>query len=319
MPRVVYFATVPPAVRDIVASQVPEGWEFLTLETGSAQEREAKFREADYILVATEKITDEMLASAPRLRLIQHQGVGYDNIDVAAATRRGIPVALTPEGTSVGVAEHTFLLILSLYKKLLRAHRSLVEGEWLVWELRPHSYEICGKQIGLIGFGRIGQEVAKRALAFEAKPVYYDVMPVPAEVERRCGASRLSLEDLLRTSDIVSLHVPRTPQTVGMIGWRELSLMKETAVLINTARGGLVDEAALYEALVERRIAGAGLDVFEKEPPSPDNPLLRLDNVVLTPHISAGTRDALITKMKFAFANMVRVHQGAPPLNRVEE
>mgnify|MGYP005850897319 CR=1 FL=1 len=319
MPKVVYFATVPPAVRDIVASQVPEGWEFTTLTSGDPQEKETKFREADYILVATERITEEMLANAPRLRLIQHQGVGYDNIDMAAARRRGVPVALTPEGTSVGVAEHTFLLILSLYKKILQAHRSLIEGKWLVWDLRPHSYEICGKTIGLIGFGRIGQEVAKRAVAFEAKPVYCDVVPASPEVERRCGATRLSLEELLRTSDIVSLHVPRTPQTVGMIGARELALMKATAVLINTARGGLVDEAALYRALAERRIAGAGLDVFEEEPPAPDNPLFGLDNVVLTPHISAGTKDALVTKMKAAFANMLRVHQGVPPHNQVSE
>ncbi|MHB1414988.1 MAG: 2-hydroxyacid dehydrogenase [Chloroflexota bacterium] len=317
MPKVVYFATVPDDVRDIVAAEVPAGWEFTVLEPGSPAEKTAKFSEADFVLVSTEKITEPMLANAPRLKLIQHQGVGYDNIDVAAAARHGIPVALTPEGTSVGVAEHTFLLILALYKQLLLAHRSLLEGKWLIWDLRPSSYEIHGKQLGLIGFGRIGQEVTKRAVAFGASIAYYDVVPAAAETELRYGAKPLPLDELLRTSDIVSVHVPRTPQTVGLIGAHELGLMKPTAVLINTARGGLVDEAALYRALKERRIAGAGLDVFSKEPPPADDPLFTLDNVVVTPHISAGTRDALITKMKAAFSNMVRVHRGEEPINRV--
>lgn len=317
MPKIVYFAVVPPEVRDIVASQAPEGFDFYSLESGSPEEKLARLREADYLLVATEKITEELLAQAPHLKLIQHQGVGYDNIDLAACARRGIPVALTPEGTSIGVAEHTILLILALYKKLPCAHQSVKEGRWLVWELRPESYELCGKQLGLIGFGRIGQEVAQRARAFDTRVVYFDTVRPAPEVEEQFEVEFLPFEELLRTSDIVSLHVPRTPQTVGLLGERELGLMKPSAVLINTARGGIVEEGALYRALKEGRIAGAGLDVFDQEPPSPNNPLFTLDNVVLTPHISAGTRDALVTKMRAAFANMVRVHRGEPPINRV--
>lgn len=319
MPKVLYLATVPPEVHEIVRSQAPEGWEFCSLETRAPEERLSKIRDADFVLVATEMIGEELLAAAPRLKLIQHQGVGYDNIDLHAAARRGVRVALTPEGTTTGVAEHTLLLILALYKKLPIAHRSLQEGRWLVWDLRPESYELAGKQLGLIGFGRIGQEVAKRALAFEARPVYHDAVRPSRELEEKLGASYLGIDELLSTSDIVSVHVPRTPQTIGLIGRRELSMMKATAILINTARGGIVNEVALYETLKERRIAGAGLDVFEREPADPANPLFTLDNVVATPHIAAGTRDALVTKMKAAFANMLRVHRGEPPINPVAQ
>lgn len=316
-PLIVYFAVVPTEVLDIVRAEVPDGFDFCSLELGTPEEKAERIREADYILVATEKITEELLAQAPNLKLIQHQGVGYDNIDLAATIRRNIPVALTPEGTTVGVAEHTMLLILALYKKLPTAHQSLKDGKWLVWELRPDSYELAGKQLGLIGFGRIGQEVARRARAFDARVAYFDMVQPRSDIPQRLEATFLSFDELLRTSDIVSIHVPRTPQTLGLIGEPELGLMKPTAILINTARGGIVEEAALYKALQERRIAGAGLDVFEQEPPDSRNPLLSLDNVVLTPHIAAGTRDALVTKMRAAFANIVRVDRGEPPVNQV--
>lgn len=317
MPKIVYFAKVPAGVREIVRKQVPEGFDFCSLETGSQEEKLARIGEADYILVSTEKITEELLSHAPKLKLIQHQGVGYDNIDLAAAARHNVPVALTPEGTTVGVAEHTILLILSVYKKLPIAHQSLKDGQWLVWELRPDSYELAGKQLGLIGFGRIGQEVTRRARAFDASVVYFDSLRPAPEIEQRLEATFMPLDELLRTSDIVSIHVPRTPETMGLIGEQQLAMMRPTAILINTARGGLVDEDALYRALKERRIAGAGLDVFLKEPADPSNPLFTLNNVVITPHIAAGTKDALTTKMQAAFANMVRVNNGEAPIHQV--
>jgi len=289
-----------------------------SLEGGDEEEMLAKIARADFLLVATTPVTERLLAAAPRLKLIQHQGVGYDNVDVEAAARRSIPVALTPEGTTVGVAEHVFLLILALYKRLRAAESALRCGEWLQWALRPRCYEIAGKTLGIVGLGRIGRAVAKRAQAFEvAEILYYDIARPEPVVEQGLGATFCPFHDLLRRADIVTLHVPLTEGTWGMIGAQELGLMGKQAILINTARGALVNEGALYHVLATGQIAGAGLDVFAQEPTPLDNPLLGLDNVVVTPHIAAGTRDALRTKMAAAFANMVRVAQGEEPIHKV--
>jgi phosphoglycerate dehydrogenase-like enzyme len=313
--HVVYLESVPPEVEEIIRSCLPDGF---TLHVRGADESPAAVvGEADFILVATTPITPDIFATAPRLKLIQHQGVGYDNVDVEAAAGAGVPVGLTPEGTSSPVAEHVILLILSLYRNLLTANRALRQGKWLQWELRPQSYDLLGKQLGIVGLGRIGREVAQRARAFECRLSYYDLVRAPAEVEAELGVTYTPFEELLTQSDIVTLHVPRTEGTRGMISAAELARMRPTALLINTARGGIVDEAALYQALTSGQIAGAGLDVFAVEPPSADHPLLRLDNVVATPHIAAGTRDALATKMRAAFANMQRVAQGQAPRNQV--
>jgi len=318
MHKVVYLQVLPPAVLEIVRSQLPSGFELEALQEPSRDEVLRRVGDADFLLVATTAMTEEVIAAAPRLKLIQHQGVGCDNVDVEAATRRGIPVALTPEGTTVGVAEHVFLLILALYKQLRTAEGALRRGEWLQWALRPRSYEISGKRLGVVGLGRIGQAVVKRAQAFDvAEILYYDVVRPCPEAEQELGVAFRSFHDLLRRADIITLHTPLTEDTRGMVGAGELALMGEQAILINTARGALVDEQALYYALVTGQIAGAGLDVFASEPPSPDNPLLTLDNVVLTPHIAAGTRDALQAKMAAAFANMLRVAQGKSPIHQV--
>jgi phosphoglycerate dehydrogenase-like enzyme len=308
----------PEDVYEIIRSQLPKGFELVTLERDDDKERLDKIEDIDFVLVATARLTREMLEKAKGLRLIQHQGVGYDNIDVLAAKRMRIPIGLTPEGTSIGVAEHTILLTLAVYKKLIVAHNSLVKGEWLQFALRPESYEMYGKTLGLVGFGRIGREVAKRAKPFDVRILYYDkyIHASPDEKEK-LSVEEVSFEKLLAESDIVSLHVPLTDETKGMMNHKTFKTMKNTAILINTARGGLVDEKDLYEVLKDRRIAGAGLDVFEKEPPPSDNLLFKLDNVILTPHISAGTKDALIAKMRAAFANMVRVTRGETPINLV--
>ncbi len=308
---VVYLEPVPADVEAILRERLPAG---LRLRVRGAEEPvAAAIAETDFVLVATTPLTAETLAAAKRLRLIQHQGVGYDKTDVAAAAALGIPVALCPAGTSVGVAEHVFLLILALYKQLRTAESALRQGQWLQWELRPNSYEIAGKRLGLVGLGRIGREVAARARAFEAEVLYYDPVRAAPEVEQALGVQAVSFAELLAQADILSLHLPLTPQTRHVVGRAELAQMKPTAILINTARGPLVDEAALAEALAAGRLGGAGLDVFESEPLAAGNPLLGLPNVVVTPHIAAGTVDALKTKMDACFANMLRVANGEPP------
>jgi phosphoglycerate dehydrogenase-like enzyme len=314
---IVYGEPIPDDLRALAADLVPAGFRLLVVSSRDREELLHLMPEADFLLVATARVDEELLRAAPRLRLVQHQGVGYDNIDVAACHRAAIPVALTPEGTTIGVAEHTLLLILALFRHLLTVDAAVRRGEWPVWSMRSRSVELAGKTVGLIGFGRIGREVARRARAFDTTIVYHDSVRASAAVEAELGATFVSRDDLLSQADVVSLHAPLSAETRGMIGERELRQMQPHAVLINTARGALVDERALVRALAAEWIAGAGLDVLAQEPPDADNPLLDCPNVILTPHIAAGTRDAYRTKMQAVFANMQRVARGEAPLNQV--
>jgi len=317
---VLYFEHATPEVYEIIRSQLPDGFELLTLESDDYEERAEKIPAADFLLVATAQVTKDLVERGKKLRLIQHQGVGYDRTDVAAARNLGIPIGLTPEGTCIGVAEHAILLILAVYKKLVVAHNSLVRGRWRQFDLRPFSYELFGKTLGLLGFGRIGAEVAKRARSFGARILVHDIhVSLTPHQQEALGVHQISKHILLRDSDILSLHIPLTAETQGLVDGAFLRALKPSAILINTSRGGIVDQPALIEALKKGIIHGAGLDVFATEPLHPGSPLCQMDNVVLTPHIAAGTRDALISKMKAAFANMQRVVQGEKPIHLVHE
>ena len=260
------------------------------------------------------------LAIAPKLKLIHLPGVGYADSAVQVARDHGVPVAITPEGTCLGVAEHTILLILALYKQLAQAHQSMKEGKWLHVELRTNSHFFYDKVLGIVGLGRIGTEAVRRARGFLPKRiVYYDLFRKTPEEEKALGVEYLELDELLKVSDIVSLHVFLSERSRGMIGEREIGLMKPNAILINTSRGAVVDEDALYRALRDRRIAGAGLDAWAQEPTPPDNPILQLDNVICTPHMATGTVDADRIKYEAAIANFQRVLRGEPPINVVEK
>ena len=256
---------------------------------------------------------------APKLKLVQVGGVGYSDPLIRAARDHGVPVAITPDGTCLGVAEHTILLILAVYKHLTEAHHALKEGRWIHEKLRTNSYLLCDKVLGIIGLGRIGLEVVRRAKGFlPRRIVYYDLFRKTPEQEKEIGVEYLELDELLKVSDIVSLHVFLSEKSKGMIGERELGLMKSSAILINTSRGAVVDEDALYRALRDRKIWGAGLDTWTQEPPSPDNPILHLDNVTGTPHIATATLDADRMKWEAAIANFQRVLRGQPPINVVK-
>ncbi len=314
--NVVYLEPVPEDVEAIVRECLPSDLFLRVLKAG--EKPEDVVADADFLLVATTKVTEGVLAKATKLKHIQHQGVGYNNIDLVASKAKGISIGLTPEGTSIPVAEHVFLQILSLYRKLFEARQSLRDGKWLQWELRPYSYDLVGKTVGIVGLGRIGRELAVRLRAFGCEVFYTDAQRISEVDELDLGVVFTELDDLLQRSDIVSLHVPLLPETRNLIDQRELELMKPNAILINAARGGLINEAALVTALNAGQIAGAGLDVFEQEPPPKDHPLLFMDNVVAVPHIAAGTRDAYATKMRAAFANMLRVKRGERPINEVD-
>ena len=260
----------------------------------------------------------EWLPLAPRLKLIQQSGVGYVDSFIRAARERGVPVAITPEGTCLGVAEHTILLILAVYKHLAEAHATMRAGKWDHERFRRDSYFLYGKTLGIVGLGRIGADVARRVRGFEpARVLYHDLFRKPPAAERELGVGYAALDTLLRESDVVTLHVFLSEQSRHLIGERELGLMKPSAVLINTSRGAVVDEAALYVALRDNRIWGAGLDAWTEEPTPPDNPILQLPNVTCTPHMATGTVDADRMKFQAAVANFRRVLAGQPPLNVV--
>jgi len=252
-----------------------------------------------------------MLRRGNRLKLVMSPGAGTDGIDLDTASECGIPVAATVCGNIDEVAEHTFLLMLAVNRNLIELDAAVRGGAWPMWSLRMKSYTLAGKSLGIVGLGRIGQAVARRANSFGMNVSYFDL-------ERRAGFRFLELDELLAVSDYVSLHVPLTASTRGFLNADRIAAMRPGAILINTARGELVNESALVNALASGRLAGAGLDVFAQEPPERDNPLLRLSNVVLTPHVASGTVDSLRRKAAQYAENIRRVLAGREPIDGVQ-
>jgi D-3-phosphoglycerate dehydrogenase len=252
-----------------------------------------------------------IMEAAPRLKVVGRHGVGLDNLDMHAATDLGIWVVSTPEANSEAVAEHVLSLGLALSRHLPQTIRALKEDRWEDRN-RHVGQELLGKTLGIVGLGRVGSAIARIwHRAFGCPILFRDIVPKP-EWEQALGAKPVSLEELLRTCDYVSLNVPLTPETRGMIGERELSLMKRSAYIINAARGPVWQEEALSRALTQGWIAGAAADVFEQEPTTADNPLLRLENFIGTPHVAAHTQDA-IQRMAMVVEDIVAVIQGRAP------
>lgn len=311
--KIIYLDKVFPEFKRILLSHKPVNFDLIFLQEMNQDERDTILPQADYLLVATEQVNESILSKATNAKFIQKTGIGVDNIDLVSASSHGLPVSNTPGANATGVAELTILLILALYRKLPLINRETKNGKWLMWELRPSSFEMEGKTHGFIGFGNIGRETAKRSKAFGTNIIYYDKFRATPAQEEEIGAEYMSLEEVLVNSDLISLHIPLFEETKGLIGEKELNLMKESAILINVSRGGVVQESALFNALKDGTIAGAGIDVWEREPVSPDNPLLSLENVIASPHIGAGTRDTLDRVLRTAFHNIQKVEEGFKP------
>ena len=258
-----------------------------------------------------------VLDQAPDLKIVANYGVGYNNIDVDAATRRGILVTNTPGVLTNATADLAMALILSLGRRVVEGDRRVRQGQFRYWPLFQFlGHEISGKTLGIIGLGRIGQAVARRANGFAMPLIYYNRHRLDADQEQSLGATYVSLEQLLAQADIVSLHVPLTPETHHLIGARELDRMKPGAYLINTARGAVVDEKALLAALQDKKIAGAGLDVYEDEPNLTPG-LVDLDNVVLLPHVGSATVETRHRMATLAVDNLLAGLAGQKPPNCV--
>jgi D-3-phosphoglycerate dehydrogenase len=280
------------------------------LEDHDAAAQAGLVREMDAIIVRrpTFMVTRELMAAAPRLRVIGRHGAGVDNVDVDAATGAGIMVTYTPGANTASVAQLTIGLLLAVTRNIIPAHLSMAEGAWK--RDRYRGLELSGLTLGVIGVGRIGRAVAKIAAAMDMQVVGYD----PYLTEWPLWVTRVALDDLLRESDVVTVHTPLTPETRGLVGRAQLATMKRGAVVVNTARGGIIDEAALCEALASGQIGGAGLDAFVAEPLPPDHPLCRAPNVVLTPHVGAVT-DAALRRMGMTVAeDVLRFLAGRAPL-----
>lgn len=265
----------------------------------------------------TETIDEELLQKAKQLKVISNMAVGYNNIDVAAATEKGIFVTNTPGVLTETTADLTFALLMATARRIVEASDFLREGSWKTWSpMLLTGQDIYGATLGIIGMGRIGESLAKRAKGFDMRILYHN-RSRKEEAEKTWGIEYADLDSLLRESDFVCVMTPYTEETRNLIGDRELSLMKKSAILINTARGGIVNEAALYEALKQNKIWAAGLDVFEQEPVDPDHPLLTLPNVVTLPHIGSASIQTRTRMAELAAANLIQGVMGETPQNRV--
>jgi phosphoglycerate dehydrogenase-like enzyme len=265
------------------------------------------------MLLCVSPVTEQMIAGAPRLRLIHKWGIGVDKIDLEAAERHGVYVAITAGANASVIAEHAVLLMLAVLRRVTVADRSMREGKWSAAELRPKSRQMAGKTVGIIGFGNIGRAVAVLLQGFQTTLLYHDPRGTIGQTDPATGAKCVTLEDLLATSDIVTLHCPGGPNNHHILNQKAIAAMKPGSIVINAARGELIAEPALVDALSSGHLLGAGLDVFEQEPLSARSKLRALDSVVMTPHSAGGVLDHVEPMAAHAFENMLRMLRGELP------
>jgi phosphoglycerate dehydrogenase-like enzyme len=301
------------AVLEIARSLTPAGFELLIADIGTP-EFYAAAAQAEYYLGLARQMGGEFFRSAPNMKLVQLLSAGYDRVDIEAARKAKVPVSNNGGANAIAVAEHTIMLILAVLKRVVRFHNDVVAGKWRVGGFDDQRvYELSRKTLGIVGLGNIGKKVARRAAAFDMVVQYYDIARLTEAEEDALGVRFVLLPELLRTSDVVSLHVPLDDSTRHLLGAREFAQMKPGAILINTCRGPVVDEAALHAALKSGQVAGAGLDVLVEEPPATNSPLFSLPNVTLTPHSAGPTWENWTARFRNGFDNIQRVAAGRAP------
>lgn len=322
-PKIVSLSPFPAGVIQFLVSPYLAGRE---VEILAAEKNEEEYlieliKDADILIgdfTFNIPITRKMLSSASKLKFIQQPTVGYQHIDIQSAREFNIPVANSAGANDISVAEHTIMLALALLKKLFYAHQKTKDAAWAQVEMFDLGvFEIYQKTWGIIGMGKIGREVAKRLNSFQVNILYYDKIKLSEEKEKELNVKFKPLEKLLRESDIISLHLPLTEETKNLISEKELNLMKPHSYLINVSRGELVDEEALAKALKQKRLAGAGIDVFSTEPVSTSNPLLSAPNIILTPHIAGATNESRNRIIQKTIENVIRVLSGENPVDVV--
>ena len=311
--KVVFFTNIDAELRQVVADKALPGMGVVTAPADMDDDEKIELvRDADFIMLFPGKISDRVLQAATKCKLIQLLSAGYDEMNLPLAEDLGIAVANNGGANRVAVAEHTLMLMLATHRRMMFYANNVKAGRWKQEQDRKIDvFELEGKTLGLIGMGNIGRQVARRAAAFDMELQYYDKYhPLTPVEEETMGIKAVDMDTLLQTSDVVSTHVPLTRETYGMIGKRELELMKPTGVVINTSRGGVIEETALAEALISGTIAAAGLDVMEHEPPDPNDPLLQIENLVITPHTAGPTLESIPKRAANGFENIQHVWSG---------
>lgn len=286
-----------------------QGWEIHLNDTGKSYSHEefVKYaKDVDGIIIGVDIADREMLKSCKNLKAIAKYGVGVDNIDLDTAKELGIKISRTVGSNSVSVAEHTIALMFACAKRIVDGAINVKNGKWN----KNYEIELMGKKIGIIGFGNIGRHVSRLAQGIGMNVCAYDVFPINEKYAKEHNIQICSLDELVRTSDVITIHTPLTPETKDMINAERLKEMKTTAIVINAARGGIINEADLYEALVNKEIFAAGFDVFSTEPPKTDEKLLRLDNFILTPHTASKTLEADMNTIKMSITNLITDIEG---------
>ena len=316
-PKIVFVTQFPDAAT-AAAEMAPSGFELCIVAAKSAEYR-AAMADAEYLVGYVDGLVNgELFQTGPNLKLVQLLSAGYDQADLSAAKAAGVPVCNNGGANSVAVSEHAILLALAVSRQLIRQHTNVTAGNWR-GNSTPRVHELRNRTMGIVGLGTIGKKTARLAQAFGMNVIYYDIARLPEDREDALNVRFRLLKELLREADVVSLHTPLNASTRHLIGAEELALMKPSAILVNTARGPVVDEAALYTALTDGTIWAAGLDVFDQEPPPADNPLFTLDNVVLTAHLAGPTFESQTARVRNAFDNVQRAARGETALWIVPE
>ena len=311
MPVILLSNYYPKGPLEIIQSVVPKGFELVTLETYDRELLKEKALQTDYILASgRQRIDQEILDKAPKVKMIQRTGVGLDSLDLDYIHSINLPIYVNKGVNAISVAEHTLMLMLSTLKKLPNVHQNMLAGIWNKQQQGVLNYELSGKTVGLIGMGSIGKKVAQMLKGFQVKVFYFSRTKLTNELEEELEVNYCSLEDLIRKVDILSLHSPLNKDTHHLIDEAELKRMKPGAIIINTARGDLINEEALIKYLSSGQIGAAGLDVFKEEPLPKTSPLLKLENVILTPHISGVTYDSFFDMMSSAMENIRLFEEG---------
>ena len=309
----IVFVTDFPDAAVVAKDMAPPDFDLVIVPAGSSEYLEA-MAGAEYLVGFVDGlINDALFRCGPNLKLVQLLSAGYEKADMDAARQAGVPVANNGGANSVAVSEHVLMLLLAVSRQLILQHANVIAGRWRGNSV-PRVYELRGKTLGIVGLGTIGKKTARLAQAFGMDVIYYDIERLGEDAEDLLDVRFRLFRELLGLSDVVSLHTPLDVSTYHMIGEAELALMKPSAMLINTARGPVVNEADLYDALAAGNIAGAGLDVYDPEPPAADNPLYSLNNVVLTAHMAGPTFESNIARVRNAFDNVQRVNRGKDPL-----
>ena len=318
MTKVALVHSVSPEIYDEIALYSTEGLTTINIDLKkSLNTNNALVKDAEFIMLCGNVIPDEIIKATDKVRLIQLLSAGWDFLNIPLVQELNIPVANNGGANSWAVADHTLMLILSSYHRLIEVDKATRAGKWGYPLDGTNVFELANKKVGLLGLGNIGRQVAKRLLPFDAHIQYCDLMRLSSKDEHALSINYVDLETLFSTSDIISIHIPLVDSTYQLVDKKLIDLMKPSSIIVNTSRGSIINESYLIDTLRNRRISGAALDVFEQEPIEKDNPLLLMENVIITPHSAGNNWDAWSRRAKFGYSNIQNVINGGEPLSLV--